>query len=287
MASDSPVDVPSFPDLFNPILAALRTLGGSASNPEIANQVIQDLGLPEEVVERARSSGGTSILYSRLALAKLYLETCALIDNSQRGIWSLTQDGKTSGEIEPRSVVEYVQDCRLDISPDLPSSPEDEPPIRPSDSTDWRETLSETLSAMHPAAFERLCQRLLRESGFIEVEVTGKSGDGGIDGRGSIRFAGLISFPVIFQCKRYSGSVGAAVVRELRGAMQGRADRGLILTTGRFTKEAYKEATRDGAPPIDLIDGDLLIDKLKELQLGVSTEMVEKVTVNTGWFNTL
>ena len=123
--------------------------------------------------------------------------------------------------------------------------------------------------------------------GFIEVVVTGRSGDLGIDGRGQIRLAGLISFPVIFQCKRWNSSVGPSVVRELRGAMQGRADRGLIITTDRFTRDAQTEATRDGAPPIDLIDGELLIDKLKELKLGVSTQMVEAVAVDSAWFSSV
>ena len=134
---------------------------------------------------------------------------------------------------------------------------------------------------------KRLCQRLLRESGFIEVEVTRKSGDGGIDGKGIIRLAGLISFPVLFQCKRYSGSVSASTVRDFRGAMQGRADRGLILTTGRFTRSAYEEATRDGAPPIDLIDGALLIDRLKELNLGLNVRTIEDVEIDEKWFKSI
>ena len=66
--------------------------------------------------------------------------------------------------------------------------------------------------------------------------------------------------------------------------MVGRADKGLMITTGSFTREAIKEATRDGAPPIDLVDGDQLADKLKELELGVKTEIVEKVSVDISWF---
>ena len=137
---------------------------------------------------------------------------------------------------------------------------------------------------MPPDAFERLCQRLLRESGFIEVEVTGKSGDGGIDGYGIIRLAGMISFPVLFQCKRYRGNVGSNVVRDFRGAMAGRAEKGVILTTGGFTRDARREATRDGAVPVDLIDGHLLTDKMKSLKLGVHTKTVEVVQVNKHWF---
>ena len=162
---------------------------------------------------------------------------------------------------------------------------------RTEDSSDeiasWRETLAAALLSMSPDAFERLCQRLLRESGFIEVTVTGKSGDGGIDGHGIIRLAGLISFPVLFQCKRYANNVTAGTVRDFRGAMVGRADKGLILTTGGFTRDAHREATRDGAPPIDLIDGELLMDRLKELELGVSVMMVEVVEVDKGFFDSI
>ncbi len=139
---------------------------------------------------------------------------------------------------------------------------------------------------MQPDAFERLAQRILRESGFIQVEVTGRSGDGGIDGKGIMRLGGLLSFHVIFQCKRYQGSVSASQVRDFRGAMVGRADKGLLITTGTFTKDATKEATRDGAPAIDLIDGDMLIEQLQQLELGVKTEIVstEKITINQEWF---
>jgi restriction system protein len=142
---------------------------------------------------------------------------------------------------------------------------------------------------MEPSAFERLVQRLLRESGFIQVEVTGQSGDGGVDGKGIMRLAGLLSFHVIFQCKRYQGSVNVSQVRDFRGAMVGRADKGLLITTGNFTKDAVREATRDGAPAIDLIDGDQLIDKLKELELGVRTEKIEieKVTIEQDWLLSL
>ncbi|WP_206528489.1 restriction endonuclease, partial [Mesorhizobium sp. M7A.F.Ca.CA.002.05.1.1] len=119
------------------------------------------------------------------------------------------------------------------------------------------------LLALDPAAFERLCQRILREAGFIKVEVTGRSGDGGIDGTGVLR-VNLLSFHVLFQCKRWKGSVGSGVVRDFRGAMVGRADKGLVITTGTFTADARREAVRDGAPAIDLIDGDGLCDLLKD-----------------------
>lgn len=140
---------------------------------------------------------------------------------------------------------------------------------------------------LDPSAFERLVQRLLRESGFIQVEVTGRTGDGGIDGKGIAKIHGFMSFHVLFQCKRYKGSVGSGEIRDFRGAMVGRADKGLFITTGTFTPAALKEATRDGAPPIDLVDGDELVEKLKELELGMKIELVEKVNIDEAWFENI
>jgi restriction system protein len=137
---------------------------------------------------------------------------------------------------------------------------------------------------LSPDAFERLVQRLLRESGFMQVEVTGRTGDGGIDGKGIARIHGLMSFHVVFQAKKYQGVVTAGQIRDFRGAMVGRADKGLFITTGSFTKDAVREATRDGAPPIDLVDGDALADKLKEFGLGISVQMVEAVSIDEKWF---
>jgi restriction system protein len=139
---------------------------------------------------------------------------------------------------------------------------------------------------MRPDAFERLTKRLLREADFDSVKVTGQSGDGGIDGLGVYRL-GLMSFPAFFQCKRYRGSVGAGAVRDFRGAMAGRGDKGLLITTGSFTADAKKEATRDGAPPIDLIDGDRLCELLKKYDLGVqtATRTVEDVTIDGSFFD--
>jgi restriction system protein len=149
--------------------------------------------------------------------------------------------------------------------------------------TQWKESLLECLLKMDPSAFERLCQRILRESDFVKVEITGKSGDGGIDGIGVLRL-NLLSFHVFFQCKRWKGSVGASTIRDFRGAMVGRADKGLVITTATFTADARREATRDGAPAIDLVDGDTLCDLLKRLKIGVSVEQIEHVIIDKKTF---
>ena len=147
----------------------------------------------------------------------------------------------------------------------------------------WRHQFLDCLLRMKPAAFERLCQRVLKDSGSIKVEVTGRSADGGIDGIGVLRL-NLLSFHVLFQCKRWKGSVGASAIRDFRGAMVGRTDKGLVMTTGTFTTDARKEATRDGAPAIDLFDGASLCELLKNLKIGVSTRQVEHVVVEQDAF---
>ena len=288
--------VPTYDALFNPTLEAIRSLGGSASISEITNQVIEGMKLPDQVTQIVHGQGRQTELEYRLAWSRTYLKQYGLLNNSERGIWSLTASGPDTKIVEPSAVVTFVRQqfqegrAKSELAAggkNLLGDKEEWEDDYSEDTDSWRERLLGALQKMPPDSFERLCQRLLRESGFIEVEVTGRSGDGGIDGRGVIRFAGLISFPVLFQCKRYSSNVGPAIVRELRGAMQGRSDRGLILTTAGFTRDAHQEATRDGAPPIDLIDGELLMDKLRELKLGVSTCMIEEITVDTGWFNSL
>jgi len=155
----------------------------------------------------------------------------------------------------------------------------------PDETQSWRTKLYRILTkVIDPSSFERLIQRLLRESGFVQVEVTGRTGDGGIDGKGIARIHGFMSFHVVFQCKRYQGIVSASHIRDFRGAMVGQADKGLFITTGTFSRDAIKEATRDGAPPIDLVDGDQLADKLKEFGLGIQTAMIESVSVDEAWF---
>lgn len=278
--------VPGYDKLLNPTLTALHRLGGSASIQELVDEMISTLDLPADVIEVPHGNTGRTEIEYRAAWARTYLKNAGLVENSERGVWSLTAKGaqtkKVDGRTLTREVHRKLRERRLARKGEEASEGEGDV-----DEGTWQDELLEVLQAMDPIAFERLCQRLLRESGFIEVEVTRRTGDGGIDGNGIIRIGGLISFNVLFQSKRYKGNIGPDVVRDFRGAMIGRADKGLIITTGGFTREARKEATRDGAPPVDLIDGQLLVEKLKELRLGVSTKQVEEVMVNREWFDSI
>ena len=279
--------VPTYDQLMNPAIQALKTLGGSGTIEEIYQKVTELVDLTDEQLEVLHNpdKGGQTEIEYRLAWARTYLKKYGILENSSRGIWALTAKGRQIDRIDPVAVKRFVLGQLKHQE-----TAEDETNLdRPDEELAWREVLLETLIGMDPSAFERLTQRLLRESGFTQVEVTGQTGDGGIDGKGIMRLGGLLSFHVIFQCKRYRGSVSASHVRDFRGAMVGRADKGLLITTGNFTKDAVREATRDGAPAIDLIDGDLLIEKLKELGLGVSTKRIEieRIEIDRDWFATI
>lgn len=291
MVSNTRLKSPTILELLNPTLKALRMLGGSGSIHEIATTVLQNMQLPEEIVNILHGNGPRTQVEYRLGWARTLLKRYGILENSSRGVWSLTSLGWEHEEVDPEKVDAHYHEYWLskqrtrvkkDDPNDNPVDPS-EPNVIPIDDEKWREDLIDLLLNLSPDSFERLCQRLLRESGFIEVEVTGRSGDGGIDGHGIIRLVGLVSFPVLFQCKRYKGTVTPTQVRDFRGAMTGRADKGLIITTGGFTREARREATREGAPPIDLIDGNQLIDILMKLELGVSVRNVEVVEIDNEW----
>lgn len=277
--------IPKYDTLFNPVLNAIKRLGGSASIAELDEEVTKNLHLSEQEIATPHKDGRGTELQYRLAWARTYLKAYGLLDNSQRGIWALTAKGQGIDAVDPRKVnrlvrglprrrkVGFSEDASLGI-------------VEAAAEETWQERLLKALLDLPPDAFERLAQRVLRESGFTKVNVTGRSGDGGIDGTGIVQIGGLLSFPVLFQCKRYRGSIGAGAIRDFRGAMVGRADRALFITTGSFTRDAKLEATRDGAPLIDLVDGEQLLDKLKELGLGVrlAVKTVEEVAVLPEFF---
>jgi restriction system protein len=284
------IELPTFDELIIPTVKALKELGGSGTVEEINNKVYSIANVSDHILFIPHGVGGSTLEVDyRLAWSRTYLKKFGLLENSSRGIWALT---KANIDVNKLDHIEIVRTVRGQHKPNSNKSKtsalsvediEKEVTEEVNNSEEWKEKLLNVLYNIKPDAFERLSQRLLRESGFFQVEVTGKSGDGGIDGKGIVRVNGLLSFYVIFQCKRYKGSVTPKDVREFRGAMIGRDVKGLFITTGTFTKEAIKEATRDGAPPIDLIDGNLLCDKLKELNLGVETKLTESVEIKNDW----
>lgn len=275
-----------FDDMMDAVIQALKALGGSGTNEEINNKVVEILNIPPDqfdILHNPEKGGMTEIEY-RLMWTRTYLKLYGAIENSTRGVWSITEKGSKIGSVDQKEVVHIVRELMRNSKKETTEIVDE-----PNNKVRWQEDLLDVILNMTPSAFERLIQRLLRESGFVQVEVSGQPGDGGVDGHGILRLGGLLSFHVIFQAKRWKGSVGASQVRDFRGAMVGRADKGLLITTGAFTKDAIKEATRDGAPAIDLVDGDQLVEKLKQLSLGVTTNKIEieQVSIDPKWFAAL
>ena len=262
---------------FGPLLEALRKLGGSGTPDEVVDRIAADLGLSDAVQNDLLPSGAPRFR-NQVAWARLYLVREGLVDSSKRGVWSLTERGRatTLSPEQSREIflrwVRIFQEQRRNKEREEEQEPiaEQIAEATGAPSDDYRSAIQAILMGLPPAGFERLSQRLLREAGFTHVVVTGQSGDGGIDGHGTLQINPLVSFKVLFQCKRYSKSVSPSHVRDFRGAMAGRADKGIIITTGTFTTEARREAGRDGVPPIELIDGEKLVDMLAHLELGLT-----------------
>lgn len=270
----------------------MRELGHTAKLEEIDEHVIAAEGFTDDQLAVLHKNGPRSQIEYRLAWARTYLKGMGALDNPARGTWATTELGKSlvEAEIEPlrKTYLAQLAEARkrkAKAAQDAGADFELAEDGVGDETDDWREELLGVLLQMDPTGFEHLAKRLLRAAGFINASVTGGSGDGGIDGVGVYRLS-LVSFPVYFQCKRYKGTVGPEKVRDFRGAMQGRGDKGLLITTGSFTGEAKKEATRDGAPPIDLIDGEQLCELLKEHHLGVetTTRTIEETHVQPEFF---
>ena len=259
---------------FGPVLDALRGLGGSGTPDEVIERIAADLKLSDDVQNDLLPSGG-SRFRNQVAWSRFYLVREGLLDSSKRGVWSLTESGRATSLSADnardifRKWVKVFQEQRRAKAGQV--EPVEEAVAEGTGATpnDYRIAVLEVLLKLPASGFERLCQRLLREAGFTQVVVTGSAGDGGIDGYGTLSVNPLVSFKVLFQCKRYSKSVAPGHVRDFRGAMAGRADKGIIVTTGTFTAEARREASRDGVPPIELIDGEKLVDMLEQLELGL------------------
>ncbi len=271
---------PSFDYFFEPTLKALEMLGGSGSNEEIYKKVLTIANLSDEVVGEMHTFTMTEVEY-RLMWARTYLKNYGAVENSKQGVWALTSKGAKMlklGDVNIKEIKKFTNDKHGSDSPESEEIPAAE-------KKSWREQVSDILFKMNPYAFEKLAQRLLRECGFSDVEVTKKTGDGGIDGTGKLRINGIFSFNVAFQCKRYKGQVGAPQIRDFRGSLGTNIEKGVLITTGAFTREAKEEASSEGKRLIDLMDGEELINKLAEYGIGLNE--VKSYEIDEDFFNSL
>lgn len=275
---------PNFVRYIGPVLAALKRLGGSGRPAEVREIVAELLSLSDAVLDE-QSAGGNNRYDNQVAWARFYLAKAGHIDASKRGVWSLTEKGLAAPDMSHADALKLFKEvhaefggARDDADEQRSTETIESGEISPEQTEEgaashWRQQLLALIRSLPAAGFERLSQRLLRESGFEHVSITGRAGDGGIDGIGVLQVNPLVSFKVLFQCKKYSGSVSPSQVRDFRGAMQGRADKGIMLTTGTFTADAKKEALRDGVPPIELVDGEKLIEMFESLELGLKQKI--------------
>lgn len=290
--------LPNLPGMMFRTVEALRELGGSGTIKEIDEAVGELEDITDAELTYTMKDGRRLRFNYYMAWARTYLKRGSIVINSSHGVWSLTPNEKQFRKIEDakkihesvtleereRSRLKRLQE-KQDQDDDATFSSEmavDSPDLE----TKWRQQLLEIISEMSPAGFERLSQRLMREAGFIKVEVRGRTGDGGIDGVGLLRM-NLVTFQVYFQSKKWKGSVGAKEIRDFRGALQGRADKGLFISTGSFTASATEEATRDGALAIDLIDGERLCDLLRSYSLGLTIRKIERIDIDQDWYRNL
>ncbi|PKO26002.1 MAG: restriction endonuclease [Betaproteobacteria bacterium HGW-Betaproteobacteria-8] len=270
--------ISEFATYINPVISALKNLGGSAKAEEVCSTIAEELNLPTEILDK-RLKNGVSRYENQIHWARFFLAKTGYIDSSKRGVWTLTELGQNAPIFSEEALKEIIRKVQLQTTKSKLQKPSsqieyaesDESDLSPPDNSNqnYKDALLATLKSLPPDGFERVCQRLLREAGFEKVTVTGRSGDGGIDGNGVLQINPFVSFQILFQCKRYEGSVSASQVRDFRGAMAGRAEKGIILTTGTFTADAKRESMRDGVQPIELVDGEKLIQMFEELELGL------------------
>lgn len=289
--------VPSFDQLIVPTFNALKELGGSGSNDEILNRIISDLNIPDDVVDIPHNDSTTltEIAY-RAAWSRTYMKSYGVISNSARAVWSINPDFAQADTLDAKRIVSEVRLKQAKAKPqpeekndyqqmpiEVDDDPEDDGVAEPDEVKPWRTRLAEILQSMNPYGFERLTQRILRECGFSQVEVTKKSRDGGIDGTGKWKINGIFSFNVAFQCKRYSEQVSADAIRDFRGSLTTDIEKGVLITTGTFSKAAKEEASNPGKQQIDLIDGEELINKIAEYGIGVKE--VKSYEIDEEFFN--
>ncbi|HCE57612.1 MAG TPA: restriction endonuclease [Prolixibacteraceae bacterium] len=269
---------PEFLKYINPVLTALQLNGGAGDSSDIIEQVIDKLGITEADLEET-TSNGQSRIRNQIQWARFYLFKAGLIDNAQRGIWRLTNDG-LDRKLNDEGVYNLFKSVQDSVKKTPTSKHKKAEPIFeniPIEDEERSIGLINIIQNLSPSGFEKLCKRLLTEIGINEIVITGGSGDQGIDGKGIVKLNDVVSLNIVFQCKRYKETVSPHHVRDFRGAMQGRGEKGLIITTGRFTKEAKSEANRDGVTPIELIDGDRLIELFEKYRLGLKPVTVYEI----------
>ncbi|MDD9868126.1 MAG: restriction endonuclease [Candidatus Campbellbacteria bacterium] len=277
MSNEHSKKVPPFADFFNPIIKALKELGGSALRNEIENKVIEIMGITEKQVSYTYNNNDKSIVLDRIGWALFYLKKGKILKSGGRSIWELVKkDQKEIDDVkefikqinkESREKKKYLEEESIEITP---QTIEEE---------NFDEILLKKLKELTPLAFEKFCKKLLERTGVTNVEETSYSNDRGIDGTGVLKIQGLVSLRIAYQSKRYNEvTVASKTIRDFRGSLPSNVDKGIVITTGKFTSAARKEAiSSEKSKIIDLIDGEELVNMMKEFKMGVETEDIKSI----------
>jgi restriction system protein len=273
-------ELPTYDEFIIPVIRALKELGGSGSIEEINSKVYELTNLHDDIIQIPHGNDGyyTEVDY-RLAWTRTYLKKYGLLENSERGIWALSKSDIDLSSVKPEEIVRTVKEqTKKSAGKKIEKDKSETTELKETpEETSQNEKLLDVIMSLSPNGFERLCQRLLRESGFQQVTVTQKTRDGGFDGEGILQINPLVSLKVLFQCKRYKDAVSSPTINEFRGVVDGRADKGIVITTGRFTSDAKKEAVRLGTKTVELVDGEKLVEMFEKLLLGVKAKTVYEV----------
>jgi len=272
---------PAFVQWFGPLMDALRELGGSATAKEAVDAVARICKVPQAQRDEVLSSGMERFA-NQVRWARQYLVWAGLIENGRRGVWALTAEGwkihfdaESALELFVREHQKYVGSHNKNAAKAMPKMMSPQPDdSEQSDEDKEFDRFIAVLQSLSANGFEHLCLRLLREAGFDRLEVTGRSNDGGVDGVGVLQVNDLVSFNVVFQCKKWVNAVPPKEIRDLRGAMAGRSDKAIFLTTSHFSQSAKDEAIRPGTDPVELVDGEKLYDMFKKYELGLRPRTV-------------
>jgi restriction system protein len=290
--------MPTYRELIYPTLRAVASLGGSAQGSEITDALTELLEATPEQLAVTYEGRPKSVLIDRMEWARSYAKLGGALDSPRRGLFVLTNLGKSIlslPEEEGRAqVAQLDRDVRAarrrgprGVNGDRPDADETGIGATPADGsagedTAWKEAVLARLHRLSPAGFEEFTLYLLRTFG-LELTRVGGSGDEGIDGIGLAPISAVLSSRVAVQAKRYdpAATIGRDVVALFqRDAAAVGAERAVLVTLARFSPAARKAATVT-TPTVDLIDGDKLCELMRDQEIGLRIVL----QVNEGWFD--
>lgn len=266
--------MPKQAEIYIPLLRCLDEMGGKGRPSEIYQRIRKFFpDLNDSDLAEVLSSGGNKWT-NRVQWARNRLIVRGEMSNPERGVWAITEKGQarlTKYRGSDQGVAEADESelvpMRLIPLPNLEEVAEEYEEA-------FKQKALQKLQDLTPQQFERFAGGLLAAYGFSNVKVTGKSGDGGIDGHGKLK-VGLAMMNVAFQCKRWQGQVGRPDVDKFRGAIQGEFEQGIFFTPSDFSQPAREASIKKGAVPVVLINGDAIVQLMIDKGLGVKRRPVE------------